>query len=278
MIGPDIRKEPGERVERFKTIELTYAGRKVRLPDLADYAKFYRKLTSGIWEPRTFAVLERFVDEQTVYVDIGAWIGVTPFWAAQTAKTVIAVEPDPRCHAILQELAERLDNVTVLHGALSSESAVTIHAVDGFGSSETSVLAIGDGDSVQAAGLSMDRIMALTGEEPCFVKIDIEGYEYFATSEIAKLKAYPVRGVQLAVHPQLLESSLKGNRLSNRLKVAWMTWRLSRVLGGLFSPPSMAKYGSVLIYIAKGVIFIRKPKGTDFVFERSHPLSTGHKQ
>ena len=257
---------------------MTYAGRKVRLPDLPDYAKFYRKLAAGTWEPHTFSVLGRNIDAQTVYIDIGAWIGVTPFWAAQTAKAVIAVEPDPRCHAILQELAQQLGNVTVLHGALSTESTVTIHAVDGFGSSETTVLNIGDGDRVAVKGLSMSLILGLAGGDPSFVKIDIEGYEYFVAGEIAALKNHPVRGVQLAVHPQLLERSLTGNRLLKRLKVAWMTWRLSLVLRGLFLPPSMAKYGSVLSYIAKGIIFCRKPKGTDFVFERRFSTSTRPQQ
>ena len=39
---------------------------------------------------------------------------------------------------------------------------------------------------------------------PVFVKIDIEGYEYAAAPEIARFADYDLRGVQLAVHPQLL--------------------------------------------------------------------------
>ncbi len=265
-------------MEVLKTLEITYAGRKVCLPDLPNYAKFYRKLASGTWEPHTFAVLGRNIDRQTVYVDIGAWIGVTPFWAAQSAKAVIAIEPDPRCYEILRELAPRHSNVTALNAALSGEVAVTINAVEGFGSSETSALAIGDGESILAEGLTTDRVMALTGGAPSFVKIDIEGYEYFAIDEIAALEKYPLRGVQLAIHPQLLEKSLRGNRFLKRLRVAWMTWRLSRVLKGLFPPPSMAKYSSVMNYIAKGIILRRTPKGTDFVFERRLPTPSRHSQ
>ena len=54
----------------MKTAGVTYAGRTVELPDLPEYQKFYRKLASGTWEPRTFEVLAR--------VDMGAPLMATP--------------------------------------------------------------------------------------------------------------------------------------------------------------------------------------------------------
>src|SRR4051794_29174276 len=113
----------------MKTVDIRYAGRVVALPDLPQYAKFYRKLRTGQWEPQTFAVLGRNTDENTVYIDIGAWIGVTPLWAAQAAKAVIAVEPDPACCEVLRVLATSHENVTVMQGALSREAEVRINAV-----------------------------------------------------------------------------------------------------------------------------------------------------
>jgi FkbM family methyltransferase len=255
-------------VEELKTINITYAGRSIALPDLPDYAKFYRKLASGTWEPRTFEVLARSLDRDTVYVDIGAWIGVTPFWASQIAKAVVAVEPDPRCLDILRALSPSYPNLTLLQGALSPEAKVTIHAVDGFGSSESSILDIGDGSSAVSAGITLDEIMKHAGSSQAFVKIDIEGYEFAAAGEIAKLRNYNVRGLQLAVHPQLYEKSLAGGWLGRRLQTTWKAWRLARLFRGTFPAPTLAKYSSVLSYIALGIIFRKVPRGADFVFER----------
>src|SRR5262245_48746855 len=94
----------------FKTIDVSYCGRTVTLADLPEYRKFYRKLAEGRWEPHTFEALRRFLDRETVLIDIGAWIGVTPFFAAGIAKAVVAVDPDPKCIAILKRLASNHDN------------------------------------------------------------------------------------------------------------------------------------------------------------------------
>ena len=184
----------------MKTIDLTYAGETVTLADLPEYAKFYRKLTSGEWEPRTFATLGRVLNPNVTYVDIGAWIGVTPFWAAKRAKRVIAVEPDPKCRKVLESPGLSPQQVTLLDGGLSPEKEFKINAVGEFGSSETSALPIGKVQSVIVRGLTIAEIMQEAGDGPCFVKIDIEGYEYEIAAELGKLGGYSgLVGVQLAV-------------------------------------------------------------------------------
>lgn len=249
----------------MKIIDLHYAGRSVALPDLPAYAKFYRKLAAGTWEPATFEVLDRNLDRDTVFLDIGAWIGVTPFWASRSAKAVIAVEPDPRCLECLNALAPTHGNVTVRAGALSDKPMVTIHAVGGFGGSETSILDLG-GDELKVAGVTMRELLASTGESPLFVKIDIEGYEFAAMGEIARLRDRRVKGVQIAVHPQLLEKGL--GHPWRRLRTAWSVWKLGRLFRGFFPGPSVTKYGGLLTYIVTGVLLRRLPRGADFVFER----------
>jgi len=256
----------------FPTIDVTYAGRTVALADLPEYRKFYRKLAEGRWEADTFVALGRHVDAQTVLIDIGAWIGVTPFWSAQAAKAVIAVEPDPKCAGILKQLAKAHPKVTVIEGALSPSATVSINAVEGFGSSETSVLAIGDGESIAVPGIGLAALLERAEGAPVFVKIDIEGYEFIIADELARLSAPNVRGVQIAIHPQLYEKSLAGSRILARLRAAIATWRLGRMFAGSFAGPSLARYPSLGAYIVRGVLLRRKPKGADFLFERK---STG---
>jgi FkbM family methyltransferase len=257
----------------MRTIDISYAGHTVRLANLPEYEKFYRKLSSGRWEAGTFQTLARNLDRDTVCVDIGAWIGVTPMWSAQVAKAVIAVEPDPKCVGILRKIAAGASNVTILEGALAVDRRVAINAVEGFGSSETSVLDIGDGECATVRGISMDEIMRHADGGEVFVKIDIEGYEFAIRDEIAKLRNYRVRGLQIAVHPQLYEKTLKGSRLSRRLRAAWATWQFGRLFNGFLPAPRFAKFGSLAGYVIKGVLFRRVPKGADLVFER-HPVQS----
>jgi FkbM family methyltransferase len=275
MKTPDCNPEPNfmsrtlEPAEPIATVDIRYAGRTVSVPDMCEYSKFYGKLAGGCWEANTFATLARNLDRDTVLVDIGAWIGVTPMWSAQIARKVIAVEPDPKCVAILNCLTPAAGNVTVIEGALTDRSEVAIHAVDGFGSSETSVLDIGDGAQASVRGFGIDEIMRHAEGAPVFVKIDIEGYEYEIAPELSKLQNYPLRGLQIAVHPQLYEKSLKGNRLWRRLRTAWATWRLGRLLGRFIPGPTLHKFEGLGSYILGGILFRGKPKGADFVFERN---------
>lgn len=230
-----MNAEPPSNVSRrFKTVGIPVAGQVIRLADLPEYRKFYAKLAEGSWEPNTFATLQRFLDRDTVLIDIGAWIGVTPFFGACIAKSVVAVDPDPKCIAILKRLAVGHGNVTVIEGALADASSVSIHAVEGFGSSETSVLDIGDGDYLAAKGLHLRDIMERAQGAPAFVKIDIEGYEFLIGDELDRLADFPVKAMQIALHPQLYEKTLRGNRTLRRFRTALATWRLARRLQHLF--------------------------------------------
>lgn len=260
-------KKPGSREVKTRTV--TYAGRTVALPDLPRYAKFYTKLASGTWEPRTFAILGRNLTPATTYLDIGAWIGVTPFWAAGLAGKVIAVEPDPASREILRALAPAHPNLTLLEGALSPDAQVTINAVDGFGSSESSLLAIGTGARDSARGWRMTEILALAGPGPVFAKIDIEGYEYLVPTELAGLLTADLTGLQLAVHPDLYARTLTGPAALRRLRAALATRRLARLFTPRFGAPKIHKHGSLLSYLLFGVLLRVKPRGTDLVFERA---------
>jgi hypothetical protein len=98
------------------------------------------------------------------------------------------------------------------------------------------------------------------------VKIDIEGYEYKVMREIAKLAGYELRGIQCAVHPQLLEKSLAGPLPWRRLRTLTETYRLWRMLRRLCPFSSVPRYGSMTRYLLSGILLRRSPKGTDFVF------------
>jgi FkbM family methyltransferase len=248
------------------SIDITYFGRTVSFPDLPRYRKFYARLKAGAWEPATFEVLKENLDPTTTYVDVGGWIGATPFWAAGLARQVIVVEPDPVCLEILKEYAPRYPNLTLLEGALALDGEVELHEVEDFGSSESSLLAGSGGNATRVKGLRVAEIMKPAGAGPVFVKIDIEGYEYAAATEIARFADYDLRGVQLAVHPQLYERTLKRSALRRRLQTAYATWRLGRLFAEKLDAARPRHNGSLLGYCLFGVLLRRIPKHTDFVF------------
>jgi FkbM family methyltransferase len=261
----------------MKVFDITYHGETVTLADLPEYRKFYGKLESGVWEPRTFRALSDQLGPDVTYIDIGGWIGVTPFWAAKRAKRVIVVEPDPKCRGILKALLPLYPNVSLSECALSPKACLTLNAVEGFGSSETSALAIGEGcPTVTVEGCSMAELLSKAGPGPVFVKIDIEGYEYKIAEELRRLDTDAVKGVQLALHPAIYEKSLGGFSILRRGKTLLATLRLARLYRQLERAATVGIFPGLATYLAQGVAFRSCPKGADVLFlNRKPPLQSG---
>lgn len=47
------------------------------------------------WEPETFAVMDKYLRSDKVYLDIGGWIGTTCLYASKASKMVVVCEADP---------------------------------------------------------------------------------------------------------------------------------------------------------------------------------------
>ncbi|MGE0008471.1 MAG: FkbM family methyltransferase [Parvibaculaceae bacterium] len=255
----------------MRVFDITYHGETVTLADLPEYRKFYAKLASGAWEPRTFHVLCDQLGPDITYIDIGGWIGVTPFWAARRAKRVIVVEPDPKCRGILKALLPHYPNVTLRECALSPKAGLTLNAVEGFGSSESSALAIGDGGSVEVPCCSMAELLAQAGAGPVFVKVDIEGYEYEIAEELRRLDTETVTGVQLALHPALYERSLGGFSFCRRGRTVLATLRLARLYRRLERAARIGAFPGLAAYLARGVALRSCPRGADVLFLNPRP-------
>lgn len=52
------------------------------------------KQYADCWEQYTFSVLDKFLDKDHSYIDIGAWIGPTVLYGSQIAKECYCFEPD----------------------------------------------------------------------------------------------------------------------------------------------------------------------------------------
>ena len=242
---------------------ITYFGRSVTFPDLPDQRSFLAELEAGRWDGGgLFESIARYVDPETVYVDIGAWIGVSPFWAAQQAKMVIAVEPDPVCIDVLKAMQElNASPVTVVDAALSIGDELTLHAVGGLGSSLTSAVHGDSGGSFSARGVSLQQLVAMAQGAPLCIKIDIEGYEYHLAEQLAAVPPDQTKAILISLHPRFFLDSQKGGWMKRRLETAKATVRLARAL-----PAFRLRNRQALARVLLSLIFERRPVHRDILF------------
>jgi FkbM family methyltransferase len=140
------------------------------------------------WEPETFQILHKYVKEETVFVDIGAWMGPTSFFSAQLAKKVFALEPDPVAYCTFEnniKLNPELNVVVHAIAVVTPQDAGYVNFETGkMGNSESMIVPDVKGEkehSFEAAGFTLPFLFNLWGitftEQPVFIKIDIEAYE-----------------------------------------------------------------------------------------------------
>jgi len=183
---------------------------------------FWRIMNNGGFEPKYFKMLEQYLCSDSVYCDIGSWIGPTVMYAARFCKHVYAFEPDPVAYPFLLQNVQlnELTNVSSHNIAIAAETGTVKIASHGgnLGDSMTSMVNIPNGaESFTVPSFTwqswLDKEMPGNIE---FIKLDIEGGEIeVVPSMIYYLKRKkPV--LHLSVHGPYLNEKHKRKEL-NRL-------------------------------------------------------------
>lgn len=203
--------------------------------------EFWRQVNDGHWEPETYAVFDRFIDADTIFLDIGAWIGSTALYAAQTAKETHAFEPDP---VAFDQLKKNTDansgekwhkNISLHPEAVAPENGeMEMGSRAEAGDSMSSVLLGGDDDSWKVRTRSLDGFLnekGLNGEK-LFLKIDIEAGEYGLLPAVKTLLKRENCAIYLSLHPEFLLEHLRSEISGpfKELKVRTQFWRRHRRL------------------------------------------------
>ncbi|CAH1670843.1 FkbM family methyltransferase [Chelatococcus asaccharovorans] len=201
-----------------RTVSL--GGHPVTIAD--DYPTFWARADAGSWEPGTLQTQAGLITAETLFIDLGAWIGPTSLHAAACGARVIAVEADPAAAAVLRNniaanprLAPR---ISVIERAVAATSApVTFGARRKPGDSMASML-LADTAAVtwtsQAVTPAELAGLIAPGERPV-IKIDLEGAEYGVLPALGPLVAHPQTAVLVSFHPGILaEARLGADRLS----------------------------------------------------------------
>jgi FkbM family methyltransferase len=134
------------------------------------------------WEPGTFKVLDSYLSKDKDYLDIGAWVGPTAIYGSFLSKKVVAVEPDPIAHKILQKniSLNSISNIDVINKAASKLESAFLESSNFFGDSMTRVSERNAGsNAIETIGL--DTLISMG--DFSLIKIDIEGHEFSLIKE-----------------------------------------------------------------------------------------------
>lgn len=199
------------------------AGKKVNaVTDDAYFAEQWESAQKGEYEPSTYEVFNKYIDQKTVYFDLGAYIGYTCLYASQLAKTAFAFEPDPVAFKLLEANIKANDHISNLqifpYAAGTEEKMISIKSSDSGGNAGSSLLLNDFKSSWQVKMVDINQFIAdRVSDEKVFIKIDIEGYEYTLLKMIGStLQNYkPI--LFIALHPQILANTISGQSLIKKI-------------------------------------------------------------
>nr|CAA6830897.1 MAG: Unknown protein [uncultured Thiotrichaceae bacterium] len=192
------------------------------------HTKFWKKVDKGEWEPDTYKIMSRFLNTESVYCDIGAWIGPTVVYASKICKKVICFEPDPFAYRYLHwniELND-LQNITALNFALSNQ--VSMQRMSSFsgrlGDSMSSLLDDNhESPGVDVPALTWDAFIDLSETKKIdFIKIDIEGGEFELLPTLKNYLSEHKPIVYLSTHAPYLDAGLRKEKMQQVIDVMGM--------------------------------------------------------
>jgi FkbM family methyltransferase len=192
------------------------------------YRGAWKDINSGKWEPQTFKIIDRFVRDGDIFLDLGAWIGAVSLYAAKTASKVYAMEPDPAVFPFLIGNVEKnpdlKSKIKCYKVALSCKNEdLTLYARSSYGTSSSSLLPrIRDGLAIEKVrGITLNDFVQLERISKIdFIKMDIEGGEFELLPTIAQeLKRLDYPTLYISFH----YSYLKENQYLHKIKSAFLS-------------------------------------------------------
>lgn len=179
---------------------------------IKSHRSFWNDVNKGSWEPHTFRILDKFLDNNHSYIDIGSWIGPTVLYGSQIAKHTYAIEPDLIAYKILQtniNLNPNIKNkITLFNGCIANKNGnIRIGNRNEIGDSMSSIIFKDSKLSWNINSLTLERFIKTNKIKDCnFIKMDIEGGELIVLPSIHSYlqKIHPT--LYLSLHPNIVKN------------------------------------------------------------------------
>lgn len=165
------------------------------------------RLIHGNWEEKTFAFIKENANPESVYIDLGAWIGTTCLFASRLYGKCFAVEPNLQSFESLHEncALNGNTNLTISNIAIMDYNGDGYFVSDNIGNPITTVEKLGEEkDMIRCLRLS-SFLTEHKIQRVDFIKMDVEGAEYKILPDIKDLIRdlnYPA--IHLSLHPCLV--------------------------------------------------------------------------
>lgn len=174
---------------------------------------FWDEFEKTFWEQETYNIFQNFIDSQTIYIDIGAWIGSTIIYASQQSpKEIYAVEANPLSFELLRTncgLNRSMEKTKLSHLCITDKDDQLAN-FGGLGNAEnTSSASSINGDCWQVPTKTLLSYLSDNNLSDCdnlFIKIDIEGAEELILKDLETLKNKKYITICLSLHPPFMKN------------------------------------------------------------------------
>lgn len=185
-----------------------------------NHPEFWDLVNKGDWEPETYAVFDQYITADTIFLDVGAWIGSTALYGVQRAAETHAFEPDPIAFEELK--ANRASNADrewfsklhVYQKALSTNTGTAYLGSKNEGGDSMSSLLFGEeNQSWKVTTIDLQTFLKdkKLEKQPMFLKMDIEGGEYDLIPAISDVLKDSDTTLLLSLHPEFLIEEIRKN-------------------------------------------------------------------
>lgn len=164
---------------------------------------FWEQFEKEFWEEQTYNIFQKYIDSDTVYIDIGAWIGATIFYACEFTKMPIyAVEANPLSCDMLYENCKNL-NITIANTCITDKDNIWVNFGGKDNQKNTSSASSINGNCWMIKSKTLLSYLSENGlleSDKLFIKIDIEGAEELILRDLEFLRYFADITVYLSIH------------------------------------------------------------------------------
>ncbi|NTV48338.1 MAG: FkbM family methyltransferase [Geobacteraceae bacterium] len=174
---------------------------------------FWKEFSQQMWEPYTYELMRKCLKADSVYVDVGTWVGPTILYAAELGvRKIYGIEANPLTFNLLTDTIsynECLFDVVLTNNCVTDKDGVNVSFGGKTGEDTSSASSIrGDCWSVESTTL-LGYIKRHNITKIDFLKIDIEGAETFIINDLIELSTLPQLTISLSLHPPMWEDREK---------------------------------------------------------------------